>query len=78
MSDPILAPPRQRIVMADPGCHLGDLYQMVYDDEEDQFHFLRLACDHNKPIIPLDVDEIVGSGIARTYGLKPFGSGAIR
>lgn len=58
------------IAMGGPNVHLLDLYELVYDEQEDQFHFLRLAYEQTRPVIPLHLSGDVKDTIARTYGLK--------
>jgi hypothetical protein len=58
------------IVMGGPNAHLADLYQMIYDDEDNHFYFLRLAYDQTRPVIPLQVAGNIKDTIARTYKLK--------
>jgi hypothetical protein len=60
------------LVMGGPNAHLADLYQMLYDEENDRFHFLRLAYDQTRPVIPLQVEGDIKETIARTYKLKTF------
>jgi hypothetical protein len=60
------------IAMGGPDVHLLDLYQLVYDEQEDQFHFLRLAYDQARPVIPVRVSGDPRA-IARTYGLRAVG-----
>jgi len=62
------------LVMGGPNVHLVDLYEMTYDEEEDNFHFLRLAYDHTKPVIPLYVEGDIRRTIANTYKLRAIES----
>lgn len=58
------------LVMGGPNAHLDDLYQMIYDEQDDHFNFLKLAYDQTRPVISLQVEGNVKETIMRTYKLK--------
>jgi len=58
------------LVMGGPNAHLSDFYQMTYDDEDNNFYFLRLAYDQTRPVIPMQFAGNVKDTIVRTYKLK--------
>lgn len=60
------------LILAGPDEHLDDIYIMIYDDEDQEFEFLKLAYDHSKLTIPLPMPGKSLRDILNTYGLKPF------
>jgi len=58
------------LVMGGPNAHLDDIYQMIYDEQDDHFNFLKLAYDQTQPVVPLQVKGDIEETIARTYKLK--------
>jgi hypothetical protein len=63
--------PPSVIVLAGPDAHLSDLYELIYDDQEETYHFLRLAYDRTKPVIPLPLKGNLAESIYTTYRLRP-------
>lgn len=63
--------PPSFLVLGGPDSHLNDLYLLIYDEEVNEFDFVRLAHDPLKPIIPLYVTGDIRESIARTYKLQP-------
>jgi hypothetical protein len=59
------------LVLGGPGEHLPDFYQLIYDEQEESFDFVRLAYDRTKPIIPLPIPGSRFRDLADTYGLMP-------
>lgn len=62
--------PATTLVLAGPSAHLNDFYQMFYDKQEEEYHFLRLAYDEAEPVIPVAVPGNRFDEIAETYKLK--------
>ncbi len=62
--------PPSVIVLAGPNAHLNDLYELIYDDEEEAYHFVRLAYDQTKPIIPLPLSGELVENMRATYRLR--------
>lgn len=62
--------PATTLVLAGPDVHVHDFYQMIYDAREETYHFLRLAYDETKPIIPVAVPGRHFTEIAKTYKLR--------
>ena len=62
--------PASVFVLAGPNEHLDDLYQLVYDNESATYDFLRLAYDHDQPIVPIAVPGDSFPALADTYGLR--------
>ena len=63
--------PPSFLIMGGPGVHIRDFYVSGYDDEEDEFHYLKLAYDPALPVIPFSLtDGASWEHIAQTYGLK--------
>lgn len=63
--------PAAVLVLGGPDEHLADFYQLIYDDQEGSFDFVRLAYDQERPFIPLRMSGDMVDKIAETYGLKP-------
>ncbi len=61
--------PPTLLVLAGPNAHIEDLYQMVYDDYENEFDFVRLAYDPKQPVIPLPIAGAMIESLKRTYRL---------
>lgn len=59
------------LVLGGPDEHLEDFYQLIYDDQETNFDFVRLAYDRNAPIIPLPIPGDRFKDLAETYKLNP-------
>jgi hypothetical protein len=62
--------PPSLLVLGGPDIHLRDFYSAVYDDEEDEFHYLKLAYDKTMPVIPMHVRGGQMGEVAKTYNLK--------
>jgi hypothetical protein len=58
------------LVLGGPGEHLADIYQLIYDDKEAGYDFVKLAYDKSKPIIPLNIPGARFNVIAESYHLK--------
>jgi hypothetical protein len=61
--------PPSVLILGGPDEHLADLYQLIYDDREASFNFVRLAYDKSRPIIPIPVTGDCFSALAETYRL---------
>lgn len=61
--------PSSVLVLGGPDEHLADLYQLIYDNKEAKFDFVRLAYDQTKPVIPMPVSGDHFSDLAETYRL---------
>jgi hypothetical protein len=59
--------PATTLVLAGPNVHLNGFYQMIYDQQEEAYHFLRLADDEAEPIIPVAVPGNRLDEVAETY-----------
>jgi len=62
--------PPSFLVLAGPEVHLNDFYIACYDDEEDEFHYLKLAYDKTTPVIPIQIKGGQVDEIAKTYNLR--------
>ncbi len=62
--------PPSLLILAGPEVHLHDFYVTAYDDEEDEFHYLKLAHDETMPVIPIQIGGGQLGEIARTYNLR--------
>lgn len=62
--------PATVLVLAGPNAHLNDFYQMIYDEQESEFHFLRLAYNEAEPVIPLAIPGGRFTELAETYRLR--------
>jgi hypothetical protein len=62
--------PPSVLVLAGPDAHLRDVYQMIYDYEESEFHFLRLAYNEREPVIPFPIPGDRFAALANTYRLR--------
>jgi len=58
------------LVLGGPNEHIMDFYQLIYDDRDASFDFVRLAYDHSKPIIPLPISGDCFGDLAETYHLN--------
>lgn len=61
--------PSSILILGGPDEHLADLYQLIYDNQEEEFDFIRLAYDQTKPIIPIELPGKDFSALAKTYRL---------
>jgi hypothetical protein len=61
--------PASVLILGGPDEHLSDLYQLIYDNQEASFDFVRLAYDQSKPVIPIPVPGDCFSDLAETYRL---------
>jgi hypothetical protein len=61
--------PSTLLVLANNSTTVHDFYITLYDEQEDNFHHLRLAFDETKPVIPISVGGKIDT-IARSYDLK--------
>ncbi len=61
--------PPSLLVLAGPEVHLNDFYIAVYDDEEDEFHYVKLVYDETIPVIPIQIKGGQLDEIAKTYNL---------
>jgi hypothetical protein len=64
--------PPSILVMAGPGAHLRDFYQLIYDFDGGEYHFLRLAYDQERAVISLPVPGERFAELANTYRLRPL------
>jgi len=64
--------PPSVLVLGGPGEHLADIYQLIYDDKEATFDFVRLAHDQSKPLIPIPISGDCLSELTKTYRLVHF------
>ncbi len=62
--------PPSIIILAGPDAHLNDLYELIYNDEDETYHFLRLAYDQSKPVIPLPLSGNSAERVLATYKLR--------
>jgi hypothetical protein len=64
--------PPSFLVLAGPDAHLDDFYIAIYDDEEDEFHYLKLPNDCQSPLVALPLEERGDfTQVFETYHLKP-------
>ena len=64
--------PAAILVLGGPDEHLEDFYELIYDEHEQSFDFVRLAYDPNVPVIPLTISGKSFKDSAATYRLKPM------
>jgi hypothetical protein len=62
--------PPSVLILAGPNVHLKDVYQMIYDYDESEFHFLRLAYDNRSPAIPFSMPGKSFAELVETYRLR--------
>lgn len=62
--------PASILILGGPDEHLDDFYELIYDDQEQSFDFVRLAYDQTKPVIPMPVPGERFSDLAETYRLS--------
>lgn len=62
--------PPSVLVLAGPNVHLKDFYQMIYDHEGAEFHFLRLAYNQQEPVIPCAMPGDQLAELSKTYRLR--------
>lgn len=61
--------PPSVLILGGPDEHIADLYQLIYDDRDGSFDFVRLAYDQSRPVIPIPVPGDCFSALAETYRL---------
>jgi hypothetical protein len=61
--------PATILVLGGPDEHLSDFYQLIYDEQEAAFDFIRLAYDCSLPVIPLPIPGNHFKDIVETYKL---------
>jgi len=62
--------PPSFLILGGPELHLRDFYTVLYDDEEDEFHYLKLAYDETLPVIPIQIKGGQMDELAKTYNLR--------
>jgi len=64
--------PPSVVVMGGPNTHLKDLYQLIYDDIDKAYDFVRLAYDKSRPVFTIPVEGELFNSLRLTYNLRSF------
>lgn len=70
--------PPSVLILGGPEEHLGDLYELVFDEQESEFHYSRLAFDPSKPVFPKEVGGNAFASLVKTYRLEAVQPASIK